>query len=211
MSDDDDIIYVKTKPNTSTNTTTKTKPKSKKLVKDGWVKKGSTAQEKISLDPIEVEKYLQGFEKVYKDDYADIQIGTYVRYISKNIVTKEEKMRFGGIVIKNCSPSYLVLKVPKSNLTWCVSLSPASKKHPNENIIYRRLAMIRNKDERARYADEVFCSLESGRTILLDVESLKKLSGADVPNVCLPQTKSVTKTSTTQKRIQTLLLDDDDD
>ena len=66
----------------------------------------------------QIQTNLIGYVEVYPENYIDIEIGCWVRYI-----THEGKYRSGGILIKNNSPIYFVLKNPYSNITWSINLS----------------------------------------------------------------------------------------
>lgn len=82
----------------------------------------ATIQDKISTIPAILREQLQSFVRVDPKFYEDIEIGSFVRYI-----THEGKFRFGGKVVINQSPEFLVLK-NDGNLRWSINL--------NNNIIF---------------------------------------------------------------------------
>jgi len=84
-----------------------------------------TNQDLISQDVNEIKVRLQGFVQIHEDNYKDIDIGIWVRYISD-----EGKYRTGGILVHNKAPEYFVLKNPNNEITWSVNLK--------KNIIFMK-------------------------------------------------------------------------
>tara|TARA_X000000950_G_scaffold278510_2_gene369617 strand:+ start:799 stop:1206 length:408 start_codon:yes stop_codon:yes gene_type:complete len=84
-----------------------------------------TNQDLISEDVNEIKTRLQGFVQIHEDNYKDIDIGIWVRYISD-----EGKYRTGGILVHNKAPEYFVLKNPNNEITWSVNLK--------KNIIFMK-------------------------------------------------------------------------
>jgi hypothetical protein len=84
-----------------------------------------TNQDLISEDVNEIKVRLQGFVQIHEDNYKDIDIGIWVRYISD-----EGKYRTGGILVHNKAPDYFVLKNPNNEITWSVNLK--------KNIIFMK-------------------------------------------------------------------------
>ena len=84
-----------------------------------------TNQDLISQDVNEIKIRLQGFVQIHEDNYKDIDIGIWVRYISD-----EGKYRTGGILVHNKAPEYFVLKNPNNEITWSVNLK--------KNIIFMK-------------------------------------------------------------------------
>ena len=84
-----------------------------------------TNQDLISEDVNEIKVRLQGFVQIHEDNYKDIDIGIWVRYISD-----EGKYRTGGILVHNKAPEYFVLKNPNNEITWSVNLK--------KNIIFMK-------------------------------------------------------------------------
>lgn len=84
-----------------------------------------TNQDLISQDINEIKTRLQGFIQIHEDNYKDIDIGIWIRYISD-----EGKYRTGGILVHNKAPKYFVLKNPNNEITWSVNLE--------KNIIFMK-------------------------------------------------------------------------
>ena len=84
-----------------------------------------TNQDLISEDINEIKERLQGFVQIHEDNYKDIDIGIWIRYISD-----EGKYRTGGILVHNKAPDYFVLKNPNNEITWSVNLT--------KNIIFMK-------------------------------------------------------------------------
>jgi hypothetical protein len=84
-----------------------------------------TNQDLISEDVNEIKERLQGFVQIHEDNYKDIDIGIWIRYISD-----EGKYRTGGILVHNKAPDYFVLKNPNNEITWSVNLT--------KNIIFMK-------------------------------------------------------------------------
>ena len=84
-----------------------------------------TNQDLISEDVNEIKERLQGFVQIHEDNYKDIDIGIWIRYISD-----EGKYRSGGILVHNKAPDYFVLKNPNNEITWSVNLT--------KNIIFMK-------------------------------------------------------------------------
>ena len=82
-----------------------------------YEKNGATIQDLISEDVNEIKIRLQGYIQIHDDNYKDIDIGIWIRYISDT-----GKYRTGGILVHNKAPDYFVLKSPYNNITWCVNL-----------------------------------------------------------------------------------------
>ena len=68
---------------------------------------------------------LIGYVQIHDENYEDIDIGIWVKYISQ-----DGKYRSGGILIINKAPLYFILKNPFNNISWSVNLS--------ENIIFMK-------------------------------------------------------------------------
>ncbi len=84
-----------------------------------------TNQDLISQDINEIKTRLQGFVQIHEENYKDIDIGIWVRYISD-----EGKYRTGGILVHNKAPDYFILKNPNNEITWSVNLK--------KNIIFMK-------------------------------------------------------------------------
>ena len=90
-----------------------------------YEKNGATIQDLISEDVNEIKIRLQGYIQIHDDNYKDIDIGIWIRYISD-----AGKYRTGGILVHNKAPDYFVLKNPNNEITWSVNLK--------KNIIFMK-------------------------------------------------------------------------
>ena len=91
-----------------------------------------TNQDLISQDINEIKTRLQGFVQIHEENYKDIDIGIWVRYISD-----EGKYRTGGILVHNKAPDYFILKNPNNEITWSVNLT--------KNIIFMKILEQKEK------------------------------------------------------------------
>jgi hypothetical protein len=84
---------------------------------NSYIKPDHTVQDYISSDINQIKKRLEGYIQIHPDNYLDIDIGIWIKYI-----TSHGKYRSGGVLIVNKSPEYFILKNPKQNVTWSVNL-----------------------------------------------------------------------------------------
>ena len=90
-----------------------------------YIRPKETSQDLISKDPQEIAKKLEGFIQIYPENYADIDCGIWIKYI-----TSGNKYRSGGILKINKAPDYFILKSPYNNMSWSVGL--------DRNIIFMK-------------------------------------------------------------------------
>ena len=83
-----------------------------------YIKPTITPQDKINSNIDEVKSRLTDSIQIHPDNYKDIDIGIWIKYI-----TSEGKYRSGGILICNKAPEFFVLKNPKNEITWSVNLN----------------------------------------------------------------------------------------
>ena len=83
-----------------------------------YIKPTITPQDKINSNIDEVKSRLTDSIQIHPDNYKDIDIGIWIKYI-----TSEGKYRSGGILICNKAPDFFVLKNPKNEITWSVNLN----------------------------------------------------------------------------------------
>ena len=88
-----------------------------------YVRPKETIQDKISKNPEELNKKMEGYIQIYPENYKDIECGIWVKYI-----TEDKKYRSGGLLKLNKSPDYFVLKNSFNNISWTVTL--------DKNIIF---------------------------------------------------------------------------
>ena len=82
-----------------------------------YVRPKETIQDKISNNPEELNKKMEGYIQIYPENYKDIECGIWVKYI-----TEDKKYRSGGLLKLNRAPDYFVLKNSFNNLSWTVNL-----------------------------------------------------------------------------------------
>lgn len=88
-----------------------------KLDEDGYKRPNVTFQDKLSEDTDEMYELLKDHIKIHIKDHRYIPIGAKIKYINA-----QGKIRYGGMVIVNSAPDYIVLKNIKKCLTWSVNL-----------------------------------------------------------------------------------------
>ena len=129
-------------------------PKQKKLGEDSYIKPEYTEQDVISSNINEIKNKLENFIRVEESFFGNIPCGIWVKYVSKY----EGLYRSGGILIKNASPKYLVLKNISKNLTWSVNLE--------KNYIY--IENVKEKEELNLRKDNLYKLYEAGFIEILD-------------------------------------------
>ena len=112
------------------------------LTQDTYDRPEVTRQDLISSNIEEMKDKLKDYIQIHPDNYIDIEIGSWVRYISH-----EGKYRSGGVLISNKSPEYMVLKNPYNKYNWSVNcknnvlfikdLSNKSEEMIEKNNLYR--------------------------------------------------------------------------
>jgi hypothetical protein len=203
MSDDDEVITIRYKKSAPPQN-------NEKLTKaqngDGFVKTHASKQDDISSDPQQIKDFLSDFEQIKNEEYAKVEIGTFIRYIRYDPKTKKPQIRLGGYLIKNATPKYWVLKSGskgKKAVSWSVPLITAKQGYI-PNVYYRKKGLL-PKDDKLLYGAEVYESLESGRFKLVSVEEIEKMTGQPVPG------KTTVKQSSTRRPRLTQLINDDED
>jgi hypothetical protein len=88
-----------------------------RIDQDDYIRPEITKQDIISSDKEQIKKKLEGWILVPEDYTYRIDCGIWIKYINKN-----GSFRNGGILIKNSSPEYFVLKNPIKNISWSVHL-----------------------------------------------------------------------------------------
>jgi len=82
-----------------------------------YVRPKETVQDKISNNPEELTKKMEGYIQIFPENYKDIECGIWVKYL-----TEDNKYRSGGILKLNRAPDYFVIKNSFNNVSWTVSL-----------------------------------------------------------------------------------------
>ena len=91
--------------------------KHKKIDEDNYIRPEKTKQDIISADQEHIRKKLEDWILVPEDYTYRLDCGIWIKYLSK-----QGLFRNGGILIKNSSPEYLVLKNPIKSISWSVNL-----------------------------------------------------------------------------------------
>lgn len=194
-SDDDDsddeprrVITIRPRQ-TASRRNAKTKSKETVPVAD-YKKEQPSVQDKISANPVLLEKTLQGYERILPSEYAKMENGTFIRYVVHGD-RGERKIRLGGYLIKNGFPDYWVLKSgsgKRKAVTWSVPLkavprgsSTTSTTKPND--YYRRENVLYAKDDKVRYGAQVFDKITSGEYTLIRRDLLENIAGHAIPSV----------------------------
>ncbi len=89
----------------------------RKIGDDNYIRPEITKQDLISSNKDLMREKLKDWVLVPEDYTYRLDAGLRVRYISN-----KGEYRSGGILIKNGSPEYFVLKNPFKKLTWSVNL-----------------------------------------------------------------------------------------
>lgn len=136
-----------------------------------------TNSDLISENPEELKKKLKDYIKIEPDEYEDIQIGTFIRYMKK-LNNGRYKYCHGGFVTINKAPIYLILKAEggRKKISWAVQLQ-------SENIYYKK----KEPEVSEKTIIDVYESIKSGEYKLIKTADLIKLinasGGADIYNI----------------------------
>lgn len=156
MSDEEDnnqrIITIRAKP----------KP-SKPIPKKDWCKTEASMQDRISMDKFLINDKLKNFDVISALQYSDIDIGTFIRYVTFDRYGNR-KLRLGGFLICNNAPDYWVLRSGakgKHSVTWSVNLKCDPKKAPLPNVYYKKKGMPL-KSEKQQFKEEAFQAITTG-------------------------------------------------
>lgn len=120
---------------------------------NNYVKDEVTIQDQISNNIDDMKARLNGFIQIHEDNYKDIDIGIWIRYISD-----KGKYRTGGILVHNKAPEYFILKNPNNDITWSVNLK--------RNIIWMK--DIGAKREQMIEKNNLYRLYEAGYVKILD-------------------------------------------
>lgn len=112
-----------------------------KIDQDDYVRPDITKQDIISSDKEQIKKKLEDWILVPNDYTYRVDCGVWIKYINKN-----GYFRNGGVLIKNSSPDYFVLKNPIKKISWSVNLKEnhifvediekKEKKDKMKNLLY---------------------------------------------------------------------------
>jgi len=119
-----------------------------------YVKESITKQDIISNDVNEIKMRLKSFVQIHEDNYKDIDVGIWIRYISD----PSGKYRAGGILVHNKAPEYFILKNPKNDITWSVNLT--------KNVIFMKDIGV--KREKMIEKNNLYRLYEAGYVKILD-------------------------------------------
>lgn len=113
----------------------------KRITEDNYIKEKKGKQDLINEDNGEIIKNLKNFISVPKEFCEYLILGARIKYI-----TDEGIFRYGGILINNKFPDYIVLLNPYKKITWCVNL--------NTNNIF--MEDMKKKKEEKNIKDSLF-------------------------------------------------------
>ena len=142
----------------------------------GWTKNEPSKQDKINQMSSKITEALENFERILPENYDKVEPGTFIRYIKYDEKSGKPQIRLGGYLIKNKAPTYWVLKTKTKPrpITWSVQLKNLKGTRPNE---YFQKKGLLPRDEKTRYALEVFDGLDSGQYKLIKTNMLETLVG----------------------------------
>jgi hypothetical protein len=113
----------------------------KRIVEDNYIKENKGKQDLINEDNEKIIKNLKNFISIPKEFCEYLILGAKIKYI-----TKDGLFRYGGILINNKYPDYIVLLNPYKKITWCVNL--------NTNNIF--MEDIKKKKEEKNIKESLF-------------------------------------------------------
>lgn len=113
----------------------------KRIAEDNYIKEKKGKQDLINEDNGEIIKNLKNFINVPKEFCEYLILGARIKYI-----TNDGIFRYGGILINNKFPDYIVLLNPYKKITWCVNL--------NTNNIF--MEDMKKKKEEKNIKDSLF-------------------------------------------------------
>lgn len=88
-----------------------------RINEDDYDRPEITKQDIISSDKEAIKKKLEDWILIPEDYTYRLDCGKWVKYISHTGL-----FRYGGVLIKNASPDYFVLKNPAKQKSWSVNL-----------------------------------------------------------------------------------------
>lgn len=140
-----------------------------------YCKTEPSMQDIISKDPNLVKDKLKGYERIPVAQYAELEAGTFIRYVMFD-QKGNPKIRLGGYIIKNGAPDYWVLRSGakgKSAVTWSVPLKCNLKQSSKANVYFRK-AGLASRGEKEQAGLELYEAVKSGRYQLIDTSKLPK-------------------------------------
>jgi len=129
-----------------------------------YVRPKETVQDKISKNPEELTKKMEGYIQIFPENYKDIECGIWVKYL-----TEDNKYRSGGILKMNRAPEYFVIKNSFNNVSWTVSLE--------KNKIF--IKGTSNKLEKMVIKNNLYKLYMAGLITINDNEAAEALLGED--------------------------------
>lgn len=147
------------------------RPKGLKPV-DEFQKTHPSLQDKISNDVKLFHAKIDNFDAIAEKDYADISLGTFIRYVTYD-KDGHPKLRLGGFLVNNKAPQYWVLRSGsrgKKHITWSVNLQATPR-----NLMLKRKG-VPTKSEEDVHAREALEALSSGKYHLVPRSLLQELT-----------------------------------
>ena len=129
-----------------------------------YVRPKETIQDKISNNPEELNKKMEGYIQIYPENYKDIECGIWVKYL-----TEDKKYRSGGLLKLNRAPEYFVLKNSFNNISWTVNL--------DKNIIF--IKGTSSKLEKMVIKNNLYKLYMAGLISINDNDAAEELLGED--------------------------------
>ena len=128
--------------------------KIKRIGEDNYIKEEYTHQDELNEDNQKIINLLKNYVKVPQELCDNLVLGSKIKYI-----TNEGMFRYGGVLIKNGFPDYIVLLNPFKKITWSVNLKKNNifmedlrkiqKEKQEKDNLYKlyNAGMLRIKDE----------------------------------------------------------------
>tara|TARA_B110000037_G_C16900259_1_gene415902 strand:+ start:252 stop:653 length:402 start_codon:yes stop_codon:yes gene_type:complete len=119
----------------------------KRITEDNYIKENKSKQDIINEDNEQIIKNLKNFIRIPNEFCEYLILGSKIKYI-----TDDGIFRYGGILINNKFPNYIVLLNPYKKITWCVNLNTNNifmedvKKKNEEKNIKESLFKLYKKD-----------------------------------------------------------------
>ena len=169
MSDDDNrVITIKTRP-TARQTGTRKVPHKE------YCKTAPSMQDLLSMDRELMISKLNNFQQISEGTYHDIDVGTFIRYLTFDRYSNM-KLRLGGILVVNHAPDYWVLRSGakgKSHITWSVPLKCIPKRSPRANVYFMRKGTPL-KSEKQLHGPDALTILTSGTHKLVPIAMIEE-------------------------------------
>jgi hypothetical protein len=143
-------------------------------------KQRETRQDKISKDSKEFAKRFEGYIEMNNEDFANLQLGTQIRYMKHNPNSKYGfEFRSGGMLWKSYYPEFVVLRSNSNNQvgqyarngssTWCVPLKSKNRYFRKDPMYQKQLNDTHERNAR------LYNAVKTGKMMLLSVAEYEEI------------------------------------